>query len=149
VGIAITIAVIVYLAIGAVVLARSEGTSVPERIPTPPFVDEDLLQPGLQLDLEPNPYSFLRLMAILVWPAWLALRRRPPTSAPGESGPPPPDRRYVGDRGKAVTDLRPWGKVQVGGRQLDARAESGFLAAGAGVSVIGVERRGLIVSEFH
>jgi membrane protein implicated in regulation of membrane protease activity len=149
VAIAVIIAVLVYLAIGVVVLARLEGTSVPEQIPPLPFVDRDILQPGLQPDLGVNPYSFLRLIAILAWPALLVLRRRPPTSAPGESRPPPPEQGYVGGKGKAVTDLRPWGKVQVGERQFDARAETGFLAAGAGVNVVRVERGGLVVREVH
>jgi membrane-bound ClpP family serine protease len=134
VAIAVTIAVLVYLAIGIVVLARLEGTSVPEQIP---------------LDLAPDPFSFLYLIGIVAWPALLLLRRRPPISAPGESRPPPPEQGYVGGKGKAVTDLRPWGKVQVGERQHDARAETGFVAAGTGVNVVRVERGGLVVREFH
>jgi membrane-bound serine protease (ClpP class) len=47
----------------------------------------------------------------------------------------------VGQGGSAVTDLRPSGKVVVGGRRYDARAEVGFVAAGAPIRV--VKRQGL------
>jgi membrane-bound ClpP family serine protease len=91
----------------------------------------------------------LSLLCILAWPLLLAFQlvfRQPgPSGDQGHAGPEPPDRGYVGAEADVVTDLRPWGTVRVGGQQLDARAETGFVAAGGRVRVVGVERRGLVV----
>lgn len=120
VTVGVAIGILVYLAIGVVVLARTEGRSVPD------------------LDI-------LTLLGTLAWPLLLVFRRRSPVATPGEAGPAPPDHGYLGADAEAVTDLRPWGKVRVGEQQLNARADAGFVAAGASVRVVGIERDGLVV----
>lgn len=45
----------------------------------------------------------------------------------------------VGDRGVAITPMRPAGRVQVGERVIDAVAEFGYIPAGAAVKVVSVD----------
>lgn len=51
----------------------------------------------------------------------------------------------VGRTGRAVTDLLPWGSVRVEGMAHEALSESGPIARGAGIEVVGVEAGGLVV----
>jgi membrane-bound serine protease (ClpP class) len=51
----------------------------------------------------------------------------------------------VGEKGQCATPLRPSGKVDIGGKRYDARAESGFLEKGSAVEVVGQERFELLV----
>jgi membrane-bound ClpP family serine protease len=120
----VMIGILVYLAIGVVVLARTEGRSVLDQIV---FLD------------------FLILLSTLAWPLLLILRLRSPAATLGQTGPAPSDHGYLGAAAVAITDLRPWGKVRVGEEQLDARADRGFVKAGASVRVVGIERGGLVV----
>jgi membrane protein implicated in regulation of membrane protease activity len=120
----VMIGVLVYTAVGLIVMARVEKKSILDQ-----FVFLDV----------PN------LLSTLAWPLVLVLQRPGPSGDPGHAGPEPPDRGYVGAEAEVVTDLRPWGTVRVGGQPLDARAETGFVAAGGRVRVVGVERRGLVV----
>jgi membrane-bound ClpP family serine protease len=120
----VVIGILVYLAIGVVVLARAEGRSVLDQI--------------VSLDIP-------TLLGTLAWPLLLVFRRRDPVATPGQTGPAPPDHGFLGADAEAVTDLRPWGKVRVGEHQLDARADTGFVAAGARVRVVGIDRGGLVV----
>ena len=52
----------------------------------------------------------------------------------------------VGERGTALTFLRPAGKVDIGGNRLDAVSEAEFIEAGTPVVVIGIEGNRIIVS---
>ena len=51
----------------------------------------------------------------------------------------------IGQRGEALTMLRPAGKVRVGERNLSARTQGGFASAGATVTVIGWDGVSVIV----
>lgn len=53
--------------------------------------------------------------------------------------------QLLGTQGVAKTTLRPTGKVEIAGSRYDARAESGYIDAGAAVEVVGQERFELIV----
>jgi len=53
--------------------------------------------------------------------------------------------QLIGAKGLAKTTLRPTGKVEIAGIRHDARAESGYIDAGAQVEVVGQERFELIV----
>jgi membrane-bound serine protease (ClpP class) len=53
----------------------------------------------------------------------------------------------VGARGRALSDLRPMGKVDIGGHKLEAQIESGHAPAGATVEVVRVEGGKIIVRE--
>lgn len=54
-------------------------------------------------------------------------------------------RDLVGKIGMAVTDLRPIGKISIGGQTYDAQAESFFITKGDGVEVAEVEGSKIIV----
>lgn len=52
---------------------------------------------------------------------------------------------HVGDRGTAMTALRPQGLVRIDGARHDARAEHGYIETGSEVVVIGGDNTGLVV----
>lgn len=54
-------------------------------------------------------------------------------------------RALVGRRGRAASDLVPWGAVDVAGERLDAMSEGGPVAAGAEVEVAAVQGMALVV----
>jgi membrane-bound serine protease (ClpP class) len=51
-----------------------------------------------------------------------------------------------GVKGKAVTDLRPSGKIDIDGVIYSASAESGYIVAGSNIEVVG-NRPGIVVRE--
>lgn len=51
----------------------------------------------------------------------------------------------VGDRGMAVTDLHPWGEVEIDGKRYSARVAVGAIDTNMEVEVVGKEDFGLIV----
>lgn len=53
----------------------------------------------------------------------------------------------MGDLGRALTDLRPIGRVEIGGRSIDAVAESGYIDAGRRVRVVEVTAFRTVVAE--
>ena len=73
--------------------------------------------------------------------------------------PPPPDaadllpdparrqraRDLVGRRGRAVSELLPWGSVEIDGGLAEAMSESGPIDAGTQVEVIGAQGRAVVV----
>jgi membrane-bound serine protease (ClpP class) len=52
---------------------------------------------------------------------------------------------WIGQRGRALTPLRPGGSVEIGGRRLDALSEGEYIPAGAEVEVIDVRGAQLVV----
>jgi membrane-bound ClpP family serine protease len=54
-------------------------------------------------------------------------------------------RGFVGRRGRAASDLMPWGGVEIDGEPLEAVSEGGPIAAGAPVEVVAVQSRALVV----
>jgi membrane-bound ClpP family serine protease len=89
----------------------------------------------------------------------LAFRWFPETPLGRRVLPPPPgpqdvvpdaDRRrrlrdVVGRVGRATSELLPWGSVEIDGVEHDAVSESGPLATGAAVEVVGAQAAGLVV----
>jgi hypothetical protein len=53
----------------------------------------------------------------------------------------------VGDRGTAMTPLRPQGSVRIAGDRHDARSERGYIEAGAEIVVIRGDNMGLVVRQ--
>lgn len=53
----------------------------------------------------------------------------------------------VGERGVALTDLRPVGKIEVINKRVEARVERGFISAGGRVKVVRVEGNQVVVHE--
>jgi membrane-bound serine protease (ClpP class) len=68
-------------------------------------------------------------------------------SAPADAAPPRAGFPRAGDRGHAVTMLRPSGKIQVSGAVFDAVSEGEFVAPGEPVEVVRVEASHLVVSK--
>lgn len=64
---------------------------------------------------------------------------------PRSGKPVDPRLTLVGLQGRAMTDLRPVGVVEIGGMRYDAACETGFLSAGTPVRVTGVEHNQLRV----
>ncbi len=53
---------------------------------------------------------------------------------------PPPERQsMIGSHGTTLTDLKPQGRVEVGGRQMPGRSERGIIPAGTQVVVVRLE----------
>jgi membrane-bound serine protease (ClpP class) len=55
--------------------------------------------------------------------------------------------RLVGQAGKALTDLRPAGAVEIDGRRVDVVTDGKFVAAGSAVRVASVEGARVVVEE--
>ena len=89
----------------------------------------------------------------------LAFRWFPETPLGRRVLPPPPDpadvlpdigrrrqlREVVGRAGQAVGELLPWGTVEIGDLVVEAMSESGPIAAGTAVEVVGVQGMSLVV----
>ena len=79
----------------------------------------------------------------------LGRRVLPPPPDPLETLPDAPGRRrlqeLVGRTGQAVTEMLPWGIVEVGGIRVDAMSESGPIEAGTAVDVVGMQGRAVVV----
>ncbi|MFM7137406.1 MAG: NfeD family protein [Planctomycetota bacterium] len=54
-------------------------------------------------------------------------------------------RGFVGRRGRAASELVPWGSVEIDEESFEAMSEGGPIAAGAVVEVVAVQARALIV----
>jgi membrane protein implicated in regulation of membrane protease activity len=54
-------------------------------------------------------------------------------------------RRLVGRTGRAMTEMLPWGGVEVDGLACEALAEGGPIAPGTSVQVVGVQGAALVV----
>ncbi len=54
-------------------------------------------------------------------------------------------RGFVGRRGRAASELMPWGSVEIDGDPFEAVSEGGPIAAGEPVEVVGVQSRALVV----
>ena len=65
----------------------------------------------------------------------------------GRSQPPKADATIVGRTADTVTTLAPTGYVMLDGRRYEARSQSGLIARGATVRVVGVDSFHLIVSQ--
>jgi membrane-bound ClpP family serine protease len=79
----------------------------------------------------------------------LGRRVLPPPPRPEEVVP-DVDRRQklrglVGRRGRATSELLPWGTVEIDGEAHDAMSEAGPVEAAAAVDVVGVQAAGLVV----
>ncbi len=88
------------------------------------------------------------LAVFLCWPILLMFGLAQLTLCRYEPSPPESPRsrsNLEGQHGVAVSDLRPWGKVHVGDRRYEARAEDGFVSAGQRVEVVGQGEKGLVV----
>ncbi len=89
----------------------------------------------------------------------LAFRWFPETPLGRRVLPPPPDpsdvlpgatrrrqlREFIGRSGQAVGELLPWGTVEIGDLVVEAMSESGPIAAGTAVEVVGVQGMSLVV----
>lgn len=100
-------------------------------------------------------------VAVIAVPGVLALAFRwfPDTPLGRRVLPPPPDpadvipdaarrrrlRELVGRNGLAVNELLPWGTVDIGGTIVEAMSESGPIASGSVIEVVGAQGAALIV----
>jgi len=99
--------------------------------------------------------AFAAVPAVLA----VAFRRFPDTPLGRRVLPPPPgpddvvpaaDRRrrlkeLVGRRGRAASELLPWGTVEIAGERLDAVSETGPVAAGVEIEVAAVQGMAVVV----
>ena len=113
--------------------------------------------------MELGPVAGMTVLAITVIsvPAVLGLAFRwfPETPLGRRVLPAPPDvaemlpdaphrrrtRDLIGQRGRAASDLLPWGSVAVAGDAWEAVSESGPISSGTAVEVVGVQGRALVV----
>lgn len=65
----------------------------------------------------------------------------------GYVGPQASYEEYVGEQGRAISNLRPAGAVELNGDRVDAVTEGGYIQAGASITVIKVEGTRIIVRE--
>lgn len=97
-----------------------------------------LRQSARHPDFAPGP-DWTGVVLLLAWPlvlaGWTLFRGPEPPTASG-CGPGPMGGRLP-PAGKAVSDLRPRGTVEVAGRQYAATAEGGPVRAGEAVDIIG------------
>jgi membrane-bound ClpP family serine protease len=54
-------------------------------------------------------------------------------------------RDLVGRQGRTVSELLPWGSVEIDGERLDGLSEGGPIESGSGIEVVGVEGRAVVV----
>lgn len=113
------------------------------------------VQQGVAFGLAVVAVTFAAVPAVLA----LAFRWFPHTPLGRRVLPPPPtpedvipdaDRRrrlrdHVGRVGRAACELLPWGHVALGDEPFEAVSESGSVAAGAEVEVVGVQGTALVV----
>ena len=104
--------------------------------------------------MELGPMAGMTVLAITVIsvPAVLGLAFRwfPETPLGRRVLPAPPDVAemlpdLIGHRGRAASDLLPWGSVAVAGDAWEAVSESGPISSGVAVEVVGVQGRALVV----
>lgn len=86
-------------------------------------------------------------IAILVWLRFFAVKlwRRSFTLTAEVPATPLPDVPALGTEGTALTDLRPLGRADFGGRRREVRCEDGFAKIGSILCVTGYEPGNLIV----
>lgn len=79
----------------------------------------------------------------------LGRRVLPPPPVPDDVVPDAERRRrvreLVGRRGRAASELLPWGSVEIGGERIDAVSEAGPVAAGTEIEVAAVQGTALVV----
>jgi membrane-bound serine protease (ClpP class) len=68
-------------------------------------------------------------------------------STSGQAAPPPATAEIIGQAAEALTTLAPSGYVAIAGRRYDAFSQSGLIAKGESVRVIGLDNFRLIVSK--
>ncbi len=56
-------------------------------------------------------------------------------------------RELIGRRGIVISELLPWGQAEIDGERLEAVSQSGPIAAGTTVDVVGTEGRALVVRQ--
>jgi len=113
--------------------------------------------------LELGPVAGMTVLAITVISVptvlGLAFRWFPETPLGRRVLPAPPDvaemlpdaphrrrtRDLIGQRGRAASDLLPWGRVAVAGDAWEAVSDSGPISSGVAVVVVGVQGRDLVV----
>ncbi len=118
-------ALILYLLIGGWILTRLARTN-----------------PALRID-----WDWPGLLLWLVWPAVLGLQYLFGISTPSEKTTQIVALDQLDSRsGIVLTDLKPWGKVEIDGKRFEARASSGFILAGKAVTVVESGPRGLVVT---
>lgn len=54
-------------------------------------------------------------------------------------------RELVGHTGRAVSELLPWGRVEIDGEAVEAMSEGGPIAVGAAIEAVGVQGAALVV----
>lgn len=113
------------------------------------------------LELGPAAGMAVLAVAVVAVPSVLSVAFRwfPETPLGRRVLPPPPDaadvlpdpqrrrraRDMIGRGGRAVSDLLPWGRVEIDGEGGDAMSESGPIEAGAAIEVVGVQGTKLVV----
>lgn len=79
----------------------------------------------------------------------LGRRVMPPAPEPADVLPDPGRRSHlrdlVGQAGTTVSELLPWGRVEIAGEAIDAMSEGGPIPAGVAVEAVGVQGTALIV----
>jgi membrane-bound serine protease (ClpP class) len=70
---------------------------------------------------------------------------RPPNPATGDASAQPAVPLKAGDRGEALTDLRPSGAAQIAGRRVDVMTEGGYVAHGSPIEIVRIEGNKVIV----
>ena len=115
------------------------------------------------LELGPAAGMAVLAVAVVAVPSVLAVAFRwfPETPLGRRVLPPPPDaadvlpdpqrrrraRDLIGRSGRAVSDLLPWGSVEIEGTRGDAMSESGPIDAGTTIEVVGVQGTKLVVRQ--
>jgi membrane-bound ClpP family serine protease len=56
-------------------------------------------------------------------------------------------RELIGRRGVVTSELLPWGQAEIDGERLEALSQSGPIAAGTAVDVVGTEGRAVVVRQ--
>ncbi len=84
---------------------------------------------------------------MLVWLRWFAVKflRRALTLTASIDAKPPVDLVAPGTQGVALTELRPLGRAEIGGKRYEVRCQSGIANAGAPVEVVASEPGNLLV----
>ena len=84
---------------------------------------------------------------VLIWMRWFAVKLFHRAFTLEAEIPSPRDEadHVPQQEGIAITDLRPSGRADFGGRRLDVRCQSGFAVSGSRVQIIGSEPGNLLV----
>ncbi len=90
------------------------------------------------------------VVTVKIWPhTWIGRRVIPPnpTYTSGDFGTDVENLQHmIGATGKAVTVLKPTGKCEINGERMTCVCESGMLASGSAVKVVGVRGKDLEVT---